>query len=584
MTLANPAARVSTDRPEIVIGLVGAVGTDLGLTADLLGDILSTFGYHVIDTISLSQLLDHVQRKDPLPARSEPSDLYIAARMTAGDEVRAGLRLGSALAQMAVHEVLIQRGKALSDRGGDDQPGNMAFVLRSLKHEEEVEALRKLYGPRFTLIGAHAPRGLRTEALATQIASSHASTDRAKYKQHAEALAHRDEAEEGDDYGQHVRETFPLGDFFVDVSQRHEAKRNLERFLQAFFAWPFAAPTRDEYGMFHAQAASARSADLSRQVGAAIATAEGDIIAVGCNEVPSFGGGAYWEGDLGDARDFQRGGDANQHMRDVILKEIQDVLSEDWLADDKKEASLEEFRQALGDARVQQLTEFNRAVHAEMAALLDAARRGVSVRGATLYATTFPCHGCAKHLVAAGIARVVYVAPYAKSLAEDLHPDAIAIDHGHSVNGKVAFDPFVGVAPDIYLPLFTKGDIRRKERATGKVADWNPLAASPKLVPEGDFAYLERERLVLRGLNEALERSEERVEPGDGKAVRLMPERKQSLEGLAAHDATDGREAEGSDETEPQQDANATGAGAPPADETSWQQGEVENPGGPPSA
>jgi deoxycytidylate deaminase len=548
--VANPAAEVRTDRPEIVFGLVGAVGTDLALTADLLGDVLRTFGYHVVDTISLSQLLDYVERENPLPTRSDPYDVYIDERMTAGDELRAGLRSGSALAQMAVHEVLLRRGAALADRGGEEQPGNMAYVLRSLKHEEEVEALRKLYGPRFTVIGAHAPRGLRTEELAAQIASSRASTDRAKYRQHAERLAHRDEAEEDDDYGQHVRETFPLADFFIDVSQRHGAKRNLERFVYAFFGWPFASPSRDEYAMFHAQAASARSADLSRQVGASIATVEGDIIAVGCNEVPRFGGGAYWENDAGDARDFQRGEDANQHMRDVIVKEIQDVLSQEWLAPNRKGASLEDFRDALGDARVQQLTEFNRAAHAEMAALLDAARRGVSVRGATLYTTTFPCHNCAKHVVAAGITRVVYIAPYAKSLAEDLHPDSIAIDHGHPVEGKVAFDPFVGVAPDIYLPLFTKGDIRRKERATGKIVDFDPLAANLKLVPEGDFAYLDREQLALRALHDALIANQERATGGGGEAVKLSPARMASLQELAADEPPDASGKSEADKTE----------------------------------
>jgi cytidine deaminase len=397
-----------------------------------------------------------------------------------------------------------------------------------------VEALRKLYGPRFVLVGAHAPRNLRIDQLARDIAQSYASTDTAKYKQRAEYLAHRDEAEEGDQetYGQQVRKTFPLADFFVDVYGRDEAKRNLERFFSAFFGWPFASPTRDEYGMFHAQAASVRSADLSRQVGAAIATDEGDIIAVGCNEVPSYGGGAYWEGDLHDKRDFQLGGDANQRMRDVIIDEIRSVLAEDWFADAKKNASLEEFREALGDSRVQHLTEFNRAVHAEMAALLDAARRGQSVRGATLYSTTFPCHNCAKHIVAAGIKRVVYIAPYTKSLTEELHQDTVAIDYDHEVRGKVAFDPFVGVSPEVYLPLFTKGEIRRKDK-TGKVVEFNPLRASPKLVQEGDFAYLEGEGLALALLRDAIKKSAERAAAGRGKEVKLIEARQQLLEKLA---------------------------------------------------
>ena len=67
------------------------------------------------------------------------------------------------------------------------------------------------------------------------------------------------------------------------------------------------------------------------------------------------------------------------------------------------------------------LIEFSRTVHAEMAAIVDAARRGVSVQDCNLYTTTFPCHECAKHIVAAGIRRVVYIEPYPKSQALSLH-------------------------------------------------------------------------------------------------------------------------------------------------------------------
>lgn len=47
-------------------------------------------------------------------------------------------------------------------------------------------------------------------------------------------------------------------------------------------------------------------------------------------------------------------------------------------------------------------------VHAEMNALLYAARKGISVEGATLYCTLQPCHNCLKHMLCAGVKRVVY--------------------------------------------------------------------------------------------------------------------------------------------------------------------------------
>ena len=51
-------------------------------------------------------------------------------------------------------------------------------------------------------------------------------------------------------------------------------------------------------------------------------------------------------------------------------------------------------------------------VHAEQNAISDAARRGVSLNGATAYITHFPCINCAKIMIAAGIKRVKYLHDY----------------------------------------------------------------------------------------------------------------------------------------------------------------------------
>lgn len=51
-------------------------------------------------------------------------------------------------------------------------------------------------------------------------------------------------------------------------------------------------------------------------------------------------------------------------------------------------------------------------VHAEQNAIADAARRGVSVGGATAYITHYPCINCAKILAASGIREIVYLHDY----------------------------------------------------------------------------------------------------------------------------------------------------------------------------
>ena len=52
------------------------------------------------------------------------------------------------------------------------------------------------------------------------------------------------------------------------------------------------------------------------------------------------------------------------------------------------------------------------AIHAEQNAIIQAAKLGVSIDGATLYCTHQPCSVCAKMIINAGIQRVVYQEGY----------------------------------------------------------------------------------------------------------------------------------------------------------------------------
>lgn len=52
------------------------------------------------------------------------------------------------------------------------------------------------------------------------------------------------------------------------------------------------------------------------------------------------------------------------------------------------------------------------AVHAEQNAIVQAAKLGVSVQGATIYVTHQPCSICAKMIINSGIERIVYEQGY----------------------------------------------------------------------------------------------------------------------------------------------------------------------------
>ena len=139
-----------------------------------------------------------------------------------------------------------------------------------------------------------------------------------------------------------------------------------------------------------------------------------------------------------------------------------------------------------------------------MEALLSCARNHVSAREATLYCTTFPCHNCAKHIVAAGIARVVYIEPYSKSKAAELHSDSITLGFAKEEDA-VHFEPFVGVGPRRFFDLFSMRlgsgyPLKRKDRG-GQILNWEPEESKLRIqmLP---CSYIELEIIASSMFNE----------------------------------------------------------------------------------
>lgn len=137
-------------------------------------------------------------------------------------------------------------------------------------------------------------------------------------------------------------------------------------------------PTWDEYFMSIARSAAERSSCLSEAKGAAI-TVENRIVAIGYSGAPS---GIY--------SCLQRG---------VCRKR--------------------ELGFGHGEGHHQCL-----AVHAEANAILSAVRTGVKVDGGTIYCTHYPCEGCAKLIINAGIKHVVYSELYHSELTHYLFTQA----------------------------------------------------------------------------------------------------------------------------------------------------------------
>lgn len=68
--------------------------------------------------------------------------------------------------------------------------------------------------------------------------------------------------------------------------------------------------------------------------------------------------------------------------------------------------------------------ELCRGLHAEQNAIIQAAKHGVNIAGATLYCTNSPCSICSKMLINAGIARIIYLEGYPDSLSLEMLREA----------------------------------------------------------------------------------------------------------------------------------------------------------------
>lgn len=144
------------------------------------------------------------------------------------------------------------------------------------------------------------------------------------------------------------------------------------------------------------------------------------------------------------------------------------------------------------------ITEYGRIVHAEMNAITDAARNGVSIKDSILFCTTFPCHVCAKHIISSGLKRVVYIEPYPKSYTSELYKDDIKLTRDEDLERDVVyFEPFIGISPYRYQYFFERK--KRKDSLTGKIMRWKSGVPMP-LIDVYDTEYTNIELEYLREL------------------------------------------------------------------------------------
>lgn len=474
--------------PELMIGLVFPVGTNSDRFIEVLKTSLKRVSY-AVELIRVSSDVVNRITREKITDNSEFS--RINKMMDAGNHARSVF--GDAiLAQGVASHIFTSR--EISD-GRAEVRQKTAFIISSLKRPEEVDFLRVTYPSGFLLIGVHEnEKGRRTTLERKGLTADQ-----------IEILLDRDADECDNQHGQRLRKTFHLADFFINLSSdQSQLDCDIDRMVDLWFGHPFRTPTFDEHAMFMAFSSSLRSADLSRQVGAVVAKKQ-QILSTGANDCPKAGGGLYWPdrvpgpciSDVDNGRDYKRqDGDSNRAEQIRMMNDISVLISS------KCGIASSDVLTCLENSAIRDLTEYGRVVHAEMEALLSCARNGISTQDAALYCTTFPCHNCAKHIIAAGIKRVVYVEPYPKSKALDFHDDSIASpgDEIEADDKRVKFEPFVGIGPRRFFDLFSMQlgssySLVRKDDLTGLPKTWT-IQTSRSRIQMSPCSYLESEAIA----------------------------------------------------------------------------------------
>ena len=450
---------------ELIIAICGAIGSGTTELSEQLKKSLDHNGY-AIETIKISKLIFEIRNDPEQLSGIERFERYHRFQ-DAGNEIRE--KLGNNYLSKAVIEEIVKRRDNYLDteKGETKTTKKIAYIVDQLKHPEEMKLLKLIYRQCFYLIGINSTEKDRKLYLLNKAISS----------KNANKLIERDRKQE-EKFGQQVEKTFFLSDFFIHNKGNSESiKDAVIRFIDLAHGVNGKTPTRDEKGVYEAFSVSLQSACLSRQVGAAIVNQEGDIIATGCNDVPAYGGGLYnAEHGSDDHRCVFKGGECSNDLHKKLLKkDFEDILNKRSISDANHIAD-----ELLNYSQAKNLIEYSRSIHAEMAALMQLARSsGQSSVGATLYCTTYPCHNCARHIVAAGIERVIYIEPYEKSLALRLHNDAIT---NQSEKNKVSFEPFQGISPSRYMKFFKASDDRKKDGTATFIATKDSYHADPNFM------------------------------------------------------------------------------------------------------
>jgi len=468
---------------ELIFGICSPIGSLKEKVIEKLKEKIETDYLYEVRIIKLSNFINsHTFSQEELneiPSIPTGSKIFMDyfEKINKGNIIRKFNR-NERLAEYAVRKIHIDRvtitkatkNLAENPKSTDYESRRICYILDSIKTKEELLLLKKIYSDNFYSISIFSPLEDRKANLKSK------KFDNSEIEKIIEI-----DDKQKDKFGQNVRDAFVEGDLFVRTSKDNitQIELKISRFLHLIFETAIVTPTVEEIAMYNAKAAAGNSACLSRQVGAAIVDEKNTIISTGWNDVPKFGGNLYSSNSESDHRCFNHGLCSNDSEKDNVVENIvESILKDSTFSSLNSIPDIEKLlkENIRNNTKVKDLIEFSRSVHAEMHAILQGAlTTGDKIISGRLFCTTYPCHNCARHIVAAGIKEVYYIEPYVKSLCLTLHGDSMT--ESEDSKDKVKILIFDGISPKKYLSFFTNIAERKID---GKLAKKDLKKAKPK--------------------------------------------------------------------------------------------------------
>jgi len=376
----------------LVIGLTGSFGAGCTTTSNLLKSEKNFIVF------SLSKLLKREARKEIKDLKSKDNKEQREILQNLGDKLRK--KSATALVLPIIKKIKESKYKNV--------------VIECIRNPEEIRVLKEAF-PNFFLLAIDAEEDVRWIRLKNIY-----NNDKDAFKVNDK----RDSGKGQPSYGQKVKDCIELADILINNNvsfyKKAPAKdfKNIHGYGQKLFGYIHLLvkagsrkPNLDELYMHHACSVALRSYCSRRQVGAVIVKEDGAgslkesyVIATGCNNVP-IGEAACEVEYKKNSKKCYRDKTKEDHFKEYKYCRSCGEVLKDGLTCSKCGEDNTELPGKLLDVC--------RAVHAEEAAILQAAKLGsTSLNNSKLYSSAFPCMLCCKKIINSGIKKVVYFESY----------------------------------------------------------------------------------------------------------------------------------------------------------------------------